>query len=369
MDRKTQAPSGEAGFGQAKGGTARAAGGRSKTLIPWRLRPGRAGRGYLDSRGDVAIPPRFDYAGFFHDGAAAVGLGGRYGIIGVDGKFLLPLSEKFGQIYELGEGLWSFHRRRKIGAIDTGGNVMFPPTFHSIRSFVGGVANAATGPNSWGFIDASGKPLVEFCYDETSAFSEGLAGFELGGACGYLDRQMRIKIGPSRCRQFAGDFRGGVAFFRERGLAGLVNSEGEVVIEFRFKRALGLSEGLIWVRVGRLWRAIRTDGEFAFEARFLAGKYDHGGRLGRVEIEPWSFHHGLARVGVQRQGELRFGFVDTTGRFAIPPIFPRVGYSFFDGGLARVFFEEPKRGGYHLASLIDTRGQVLYGPRKGETIA
>jgi hypothetical protein len=368
MDRKTQASSGEAGFDQAKGGTARAAGGRSKTLIPWRLRPGKGGLGCLDSRGDVAIPPRFDYVGGFCDGAAAVGLGGRYGIIGVDGKFLLPLTEKFEQIYELGEGLWSCQKRRRIGAIDAGGNVMFPPTFHVIRSFVGGVANAATGPNSWGFIDASGTPLVEFCYDETGAFSEGLAGFELGGAKGYLDRQMRIKIGPSRCRRFGGEFKGGVALFREGGLAGLINAEGEVVTEFRFKQVLSLNDGLIWVKLGRLWRVVRTDGEFAFEAGFLAGRYDYGGRLGRLEVEPSPFYHGLARVGVQRQGEFRFGFVDTTGRFAIPPIFPNAG-DFFKGGLARVFFEKPKRGDCHLASLINTRGEVLYGPRKGDVVA
>ena len=369
MDRKMQALSGEVGANHAKGGTEHAAGGRSKTLLRWRFRRGKGGLGCLDSRGDVAIPPRFDYVGGFYDGAAAVGLGGRYGIIGVDGKFLLPLTEKFEQIYELGEGLWSCQKRRRIGAIDAGGNVMFPPTFHVIRSFVGGVANAATGPNSWGFIDASGKPLVEFCYDETGAFSEGLAGFELGGAKGYLDRQMRIKIGPSRCRRFAGSFRGGVALFREGGLAGLINTEGEVVIEFRFKQVLSLTEGLIWVKVGRLWRVVRTDGEFAFEARFLAGRYDHGGRLGRVEIEPSPFQHGLARVGVKRRGEFRFGFVDTTGRFAMPPIFAFASDTFYDGGVARVFFEKPKRGDYHLASLIDTRGHVLYGPRKGEIIA
>jgi hypothetical protein len=46
----------------------------------------------------------------------------------------------------------------------------------------------------WGFIDRSGKLVVEPQYDYTHGFSEGLAGVKLNGRWRFIDRSGTVLI-------------------------------------------------------------------------------------------------------------------------------------------------------------------------------
>ena len=400
-------PDGRAAAGdshdRAEGATACAAGGRGVTLVPWYFGRGKGREGYLDSRGEVAIPPQFDNVSEFEDGTAVVSVGGKYGIIGTDGRFLVP--PRFTDMFYTGDQLWcAAAEGGYVGRVNLAGEVVIPPKFQTVGDFTDGVAAAMVDEDAWGFIDRKGELLIEPCYSFTRGFAHGLAYFKLGNINGFFDRDFKMRFGPTRRRRFKTDFQEGVVGFWEGGRLGFMDTEGRVVIEPRFVASSGFeggvawvrvgrlwglidkkgeflaepkfgdceffSEGLAWVRIGRLWGAINKKGEYAFEPKFVSCIYDHGKKGGgRRVAKPSGFKGGLARVAVKRQGELRFGYVDRAGNFRLPPIFPHGGD--FRGGVARVFFPDTKRRHryrYWMASLVTENGEVLYGPHKGETV-
>ncbi|EOZ2107593.1 WG repeat-containing protein, partial [Campylobacter coli] len=48
----------------------------------------------------------------------------------------------------------------------------------------------------WGFIDKSGKIVIESKFDSGGHFSEGLAGVKLNGKYGLIDKSGKIVIEP-----------------------------------------------------------------------------------------------------------------------------------------------------------------------------
>jgi hypothetical protein len=83
---------------------------------------------------------------------------------------------------------------------------------------------------------------------------------------------------------------------------------------------------------------------------------------GRVVISPQFdragfFHEGLAVVGVNINGKLKYGFINQTGRFVIDPEFDSAGN--FSDGLAGIRLD--RNSGY-----IDRKGQVVISPQFAE---
>ena len=66
------------------------------------LIPGSGKYGYCDALGRMAIPARYEYAGKFTNGLAAVVQGGKYGAINRDGEIVIPPEYDFLEISEAG---------------------------------------------------------------------------------------------------------------------------------------------------------------------------------------------------------------------------------------------------------------------------
>lgn len=101
--------------------------------------------------GEWVIKPRFDSAGDFNDGLAAVSLGGKWGFIGKNGSSSIPFK------YEQG------------------------------GMFVDGLARVKLY-GKWGFIDKSGATVIPFKYAMASDFKDGLARVSYNGQNGYVDK-------------------------------------------------------------------------------------------------------------------------------------------------------------------------------------
>jgi hypothetical protein len=107
------------------------------------------------------------------------------------------------------------------------------------------------------------------------------------------------------------------------------------VIEEQFEEGFEFSDdGLAMVREGNLYGFIDTTGEFAIEPQFTRAS---------------TFSEGLAAAQVEDGGLV--GYVDTTGEFVIEPRYQQVGP--FQEGLAAVF-----NGQQFL--YIDTEGEVVW---------
>ncbi|MCU0778830.1 MAG: WG repeat-containing protein, partial [Akkermansiaceae bacterium] len=125
----------------------------------------------------------------------------------------------------------------------------------------------------WGYIDKSGKQVIDFSFESASSFKKGIAVVSTKEGYGYID--------PS----------------------------GKFVIPPKFRLAWEFSEGLARVTV--------ETGQMAF--------IDRSGQLVfSVPDGGWAdpFSEGFANVRIRgTDGEDRWGYIDQTGKFAIPPEF------------------------------------------------
>lgn len=347
--------------------------------------------GYITPTGEMAIEPRFERAGVFGKGRAAVAVddklgfidesgsvviecqyqtafGGwvrkpfkddihavclaeKWGFIGLDGKEVIPFT--FQQVSPLSDGLIVVEEiaetNSKWGAIDAAGREVIPIEFGELRpSLKEGLVGASRhydGPRKigvdliddcrWGFVDRTGAEIIAFDFSRVGDFADGLAS--------------------------AANWEAGSAS-SEAGQFGYIDQDGDVVIPFQFDWAFDFEGELALVKdksgdeaygfinrrghlvipmVHRLAdfngsdRIIVSDGN-------MCGLLDYAG----VEIVPITFNQilpfvdGLActskggtKEGWSVKGAV-YGFIDPDGNEAIP--FRFEGAKSFNAGLAAV---------------------------------
>lgn len=97
--------------------------------------------GYLDRRGEVVVPARYDAASDFEDGVAIVKFGDRTGFIDVHGRELSMGRFAWLEMMCFGEGLAGFsYDGVRFGYMDVSGRVIISPRFRRVRRFRNGRA-------------------------------------------------------------------------------------------------------------------------------------------------------------------------------------------------------------------------------------
>lgn len=169
-----------------------------------------AGRYYLNNRGEWLTNTIYAVAGNFQEGFAAVRLPGEnnvnnperigfWGFIDKTGKMVLPLGPEITQARGFSEGLAAVHIARVS------------------RRTVGGVVEENHEAEHWGFIDKTGKIVLEFKMGEIAGdFHEKLAWVRDGGDAVYVDKTGKKVIHLENGRREGGavkpqDFKGGLA--------------------------------------------------------------------------------------------------------------------------------------------------------------
>lgn len=239
----------------------------------WDEKSGRKQSGFIDESGKLVI-------GFDRLPETTVGLGGF-----CEGRAMLVVAG--------GRNAPGGGSDKKVGFIDESGRVVVEPRYDSARDFSEGLA-FAWGGGFLGFIDRDGKEVFKIDNLAVGDFHDGLASIGLRAAWppegGYIDRSGRLAIkGPYA---FVDDF--------SEGLAGVEVSDGSVG------------------RVG----FINTKGEMVLPPRFGVTR---GGDALRT-VATARFSEGLARV----KGEGGYGYIDRSGEFIIPPQF-REAQGFSEG--------------------------------------
>lgn len=214
----------------------------------------------------------------------------------------------------------------KYGYVDEDGNLKFslPDDVYTIGLFSEGLAAVAKRvPNThgrWGYVDQTGKVVIEARFNLGLTFSEGLAAVEVSenqnfaGKIGYIDRNGRMVIQP----QF---------------------DRGGVWSDYAF------TEGLAAVAIAnRDWGYIDKTGKFAIPPRF---------------DDAFPFSEGRAVVGIAEPAwaERKYGVIDNRGRWIVEPRYEYVGQ--FSEGLASILVNG--KTGY-----IDLQGQMVIKPQFGD---
>jgi WG containing repeat len=225
------------------------------------------GVGFVDKSGRFVIAPRFREAKDFSEGSAPVRFGEKWGYVGKKGE--LVILARFDDADGFSEGLALVRLGERYAFINRKGEVEIRPSADEAGDFREGLAWVAFAKpedpvgtegvrpsfgrlprrkSKAGYIDKSGRVVIEAQFDGACDFSEGLACVEVGGKMGYIDLKGRIVIAPQF--EIAQDFSEGLAVVTKDGYYGYTDKEGRVVIEPQFTWAGQFSGGLAHVMVG-----------------------------------------------------------------------------------------------------------------------
>ncbi|MCD4847594.1 MAG: WG repeat-containing protein, partial [Candidatus Aegiribacteria sp.] len=265
--------------------------------------------GYLDTHGTEVVSPRFHSAADFQEGLARVQSNKNhlYGFIAVDGSWVIePVFTKAEHMFD---GLTLVENEQFQEYVDSQGRRAIKIDFAHAHSFASGMAlvcNDMSGP--FGFIDKSGGVVIPLDLEAAWHFCQGYAPAMKNGKWGHLDQAGGWAVQPVYQRVdylFNGfarvmkddhwgvvDTQGKVIvsprfntieisgeFFKvkEGKMHGLLNRNGEQVVEPRYTGMGGVAENLIPVKEAEdtLWGYIDVHGQWAIEPRYAAA-HDFG---------------------------------------------------------------------------------------------
>ncbi len=146
--------------------------------------------GYIDKTGRYVLMLDSMLGYKFHKGMAVVSNHEyKMGFINRKGKVVIPL--KFDEVADFSDGLAFTHNNGYAGYIDMSGNYRIQPKFNDGKSFSEGRAFVGMMRTKemmlWGIIDTTGALIERLHYDLVRNFSEGLAAVAENRAWGFID--------------------------------------------------------------------------------------------------------------------------------------------------------------------------------------
>jgi hypothetical protein len=359
--------------------------------------------GYVDGRGEIVIEPKFDFAGAFYQGLAEVVVGRGAGVIDRTGTIVVP--PRFQRavpwtkdVIVVEEGTWGGgrlgampdlpglkggdHYLRNVGFYHVGGYWVLRPSLAGVRWFgsegAGFIWATRHGREPYGLIASDGTWKIEPEYEYAGALSDGLAvvrqrrdGVTWTGAIdasgkvviplptlalfGWLDgwgmARESYQSGKYALLDMSGKVLGG--FFDQVRRPEEKGEVATVLIDGRWKgidRAGNLGpnprNGRVAASCPNAFRIVEIDGlvqitdaqgepttPYLFKplshapgcnrpfAVSLDGKWGFAGTDGRLLSDPLPFDyvHGFDGDYAVVQQDKKWGVIDTSGRFALPP--------------------------------------------------
>ena len=276
--------------------------------------------GFIDKKGNLVIQPQFDYVEDFSNGLAAVkgGINGKWGYIDKIGNFVIQ--PQYSNANSFSEGMAVVDNDR---CIDKNGNFL---SFYSSGgvNFSEGLALVRNKDWKYGYIDKTGRWIIQPQYKEAGIFSEGLAAVPEGekyGKYGYIDKMGRWVIQPQYGN--ADKFSEGLAAVKEYineyinqdgARYGYIDKTGRWVIQPTFFLAHSFSGGKAAVSSGRFQGSSYID---KTGKRMIPPKYN--GR--EVEFLQYTFSEGSIVVSID-QGEYAstlYSYLNKEGDFIVKP--------------------------------------------------
>jgi hypothetical protein len=224
----------------------------------------------------------------------------------------------------------------KYGFIDRTGKFIIEPEYDFALSFEDGLA-AVEKDGKYGFINTRGELIIGHQFDEAHWFREGLASVQKDGKFGYIDKTGRLIVPFVYDDTFM--FSEGLADVEIDENCGYIDGGGTVIIPLKYDVCYRFIEGtavvedsdgvsyLINKKGGVLETPTKVDRihrpEPGIEAFWDDSKSAAGARLdGKIVIEPkfqslGNFKEGRSIAKVKN----RWGVIDDKGKFILPPTY------------------------------------------------
>jgi hypothetical protein len=133
--------------------------------------------GYIDRTGKTVIAPQFENTMGFNEGLAATKMNGKYGYIDAKGNWVIK--PQFDFTYMFSDGLAMVRVGKQYAWIDKKGNqVIAPQDFDEVAMGFTEGRLAVKKNGKWGYIDRTGKMIVEPKFKKATKFEGGAAQVE-----------------------------------------------------------------------------------------------------------------------------------------------------------------------------------------------
>lgn len=178
---------------------------------------------------------------FFSEGTCIVKSDGKYGVIDMKGKEIIPCTHEY--IYDCSEDMFLYRTKDEdynywYGFLDKKGNVVIEAQYCDAGLFNDGLALAIrkndkkSWINEYAFINKKGEIVVDFnTYAMMKSFSEGLAAVNVENdnkdVWGYINTKGEVVIAPTY--GYAYPFSDGVAIVGKNDKNFVIDTKGEVV--------------------------------------------------------------------------------------------------------------------------------------------
>lgn len=267
--------------------------------------------------------------------------GDKWGYVDKTGKYII--NSQFDDAFNFSEGLALFKSNDgKYGFSGEDGKYVINPIYKDATSFSEGLACVVMENGKPQFINKENKILftvdkAEICF----GFSEGMARVKIKGKWGYIDKTGKLIINP--IYDDANEFKDGLAAVakidekKNEKQWGFIDKSGAVKINFQFIEDKEkywcepdyFSEGLAFVsNDGKQWGCIDKEGKYQINPQF--------------EGQNWGMSHFKNGVAVVSQGN-SFGYIDKNGKYIINPQYKDAN-AFSANGLAAVQHSDGKWG-------------------------
>ncbi len=307
---------------------------------------------YINKKGKTVLKPENGAYTYFFDGLAESHKDGKCGFINKKGKQVIE--NQYKRVLSFSEGVtWAVKENGHPELIDTKGNVKFTlEQAESVRAFHDGLAVFTTigddGKNKYGCVNKSGKTVIEPQENQIFNFYQGKAIVTNRNDYkkGYIDQSGKIII---NC-QFdeAGDFsKNGLACVKFGEKYGVINTKGEYVINPQFEWMM--TDGDLFIfSVDRKYGWCDKDGKYIINPQFSKVFPFSTNDLAPVsnDDKTWGYINKKGIYTINPQFEMatsfldneiaivnvnnKVGFINKEGKYIVNPQYERIGTSIIE---------------------------------------
>lgn len=228
-------------------------------------------------------------------------------------KYLDDFHNGFARVCKSGDHIGEW------GIIDKTGNEIVECIYDEVGRFNDDLAYVRDHDGKYGYVDNMGELVIPCKYHRAQDFSEGLAWVNDNGPWCCIDRDGKVIFILDIMSKYRSNFKGGFSIITPpegEGESSIINTKGQTInMKGRSWLGNGVSDGLILSVVGNgddeepSYEYIDTEGNVVIDCTNFDGYFD---------FRP--FFNGLAPV-VDMEN-MKVGYIDKTGKFAIPPTLP-----------------------------------------------
>ena len=225
--------------------------------------------GYLNSTGKLAIPLKYDGVKAFNGGFAVVTLGTNFYVLDTKGPEVAVATSGILDVKHFSEGFAPIKTAdKKVGFINSKGEITIQPQFNSVGYFYGGYAWAKTMDNKVGFINTKGEWVIKPAFDVASDFDpvSKVARVKEAEAWLYVDiAGNKIYVKDT---DVWGDFADGLAKGKQLEKIGFYNTKGEWIIKPQFEGVREFKNGYAAAKLEGKWGVIDTKGNWVINPSY-----------------------------------------------------------------------------------------------------